>query len=234
MEVRYQNYALPLPLIPLRKNLRKKHSKMWPLIDRLVEDYVKSNGDGFRKMNSLILKLMEAEIDLYMVTQNDLDELNKEIKRLDDKFKTVYSVIEELNPSEIMQLWIENYENNIRLLNRAKSEVLESLKSKEFWSPVDSLFLSYYTLYVSVLEKLVEELVSSKIDDFKKIGTMVGMFAAVYGSVIVGYMNNDLKPEVLINRLSEMSTYAQAGYIKSSRKVEHALSKIDMLTPTPR
>lgn len=206
---------------------------MWPLIDRMVEDYVKSNGKGFRRMNSLFLKLMEAEIDLYQVTQNDIDELNKEIKVLDNQFKTVYSLIEDLDPSEIRQLWIEKYENNIRLLNQAKGEVLEDLKSKELWNPVDSLFLSYYISYISVLEKLVEEVSSSKTDDFKRVATMADMFAAVYGSVIIGYMSDEVRVEVLINRLSELSTYSQAGFLKLSNKVHKVLSKVNALMPTP-
>jgi hypothetical protein len=119
----------------------------------------------------------------------------------------VYSLIEDLDPSEIRQLWMEKYENNIRLLNQAKGEVLEDLKSKELWNPVDSLFLSYYISYISVLEKLVEEVSSSKTDDFKRVATMADMFAAVYGSVIIGYMSDEVRVEVLINRLSELSTY---------------------------
>lgn len=234
MEISYENPLIPHPLKALRKDLQKKHSPLRGVIEKLIDDYVESNGPGFLKMSDLFLKIMEHDINLYEFTESDFEELNSEIEKLDSKFRHVNDFIRELSIGERKRLWMDKYEDNLRSIKRTRDAVLRQLQIKEIWEPVDSLFYSYCLLLMSTLEDSIETLRDLPPEDFTKSARYHDFFSAIYGSIILGYLRGKLREEVLRERLAELATFTLPRYVKIDRKIQNLLEKTSSVMPCPK
>ena len=221
----------PLPLRELSESMRKKRPDMCPLVDALIEDYVKVNGTGFLRVNDLLMKKLEESFDLYSFTKSDEEELEFELKKIDFRFKPVLDIMRELSWDEKKRLFVDNF-NNLSLNLRKVRDSLhdEFLERKQLYSK-DYAINSYFLYFIAMLDLFSDALEESNKDGFTKKLAITNMAAVTYGTVITSYFQGNLKEEILRERLGELASYTDPLYRKQSRKVKKALELISDAVP---
>jgi hypothetical protein len=74
-----------------------------------------------------------------------------------------------------------------------------------------------------VLSVLVTELDEASPEDGVDLIPLISIISIVYGAVILAYLQDKLKPEVLIERLSELATFSDIPPVKTSKKIREVL-----------
>lgn len=223
-ELNFQgNIFTPYPLKELSKDLKKKHNKWGPIVDKMVNEYVKMNGDGFLRISDLLIKLMEADLNIYNFTKENEETLRTEFENIDKNFKRISVLMDEISLDEQKEMWMDKYETTIKTLYKLRSQVLKSLLSKEIWQETDSLILTYYNYLISTMSNLTQKIDESTTEETKKLMPLISVIPLVYGSVILAYTREKLKKEVLVERLSELSAFTEPLNFRKSKKVKNAL-----------
>lgn len=234
MEVTIDNRFIPYPLEQLKFNLRKKHDKSWVKIDQLIEDYVKSNGTGYLKLSNLLVKQMESELSFTEISKSDEEDFKAEIDKLDERFKPIDDLLQNLSPQERRGLFLKRYESMITSLSGVKKAVLKAAVQKEEWSELDPLIYGYFEYFLGFMQtivKLLSDVPNEKIDETIAI---FGIAVALYGAVFLGYSNNTLSKDNLNARMSEISTIADPAYKKVPKKVTRLVEKSLEVAPCPK
>jgi hypothetical protein len=218
-----ENIFTPYPLKELSKDLKKKHSKWSPVVRKMINEYVKTSGEGFSRFSDLLIKLMEDDLDIYNFTKEDEDELKREFENIDKSFKHISVLLDEMSEHEQKKLWVDKYDSTVKTLYKLRSQFLKSLLSKELWKETDSLILTYYDYLISTMSDLTRKIDESHTEDANKLMTIASVVSLVYGSVLLAYDRDKLKTEVLVERLSELSAYSEPLNFKVNKKVKSAL-----------
>lgn len=225
------NLFLPIPLFTLRNKLRKKHFALRPLADALIDSYVKSNGEGFERVNTLLMRKMESLESISDFTDEDEKNLAVELKEIDSRFKPVLEVLTDMDWNEQKELYLDHYDNLVDIVNRLMEGILPGLIEKEGLTEIDYSISTYLRYFVPVLEGLVELLGTSKKGDFDKKLLTVNAFVMVYGPIISSYSQGRLKKDLLNKKLSELATFTMPAYRKVTGKVRIALELVKDVAP---
>lgn len=218
-----ENIFAPYPLKELSKDLKKKHNKWSPIVDKMVSEYVKMNGDGFLRISDLLIKLMEADLNIYNFTKEDEETLQTEFENIDKDFKHISVLMDEISLDEQKEMWIKKYDTIVNSLYKLRPQFLKSLLSKEIWQETDSLILTYYNYLISTMSNLTQKIDDSTTEETKKLMPLISVIPLVYGSVLLAYTREKLKKEVLVERLSELSAFTEPLNFRKSTKVKKAL-----------
>ncbi|MCL4479974.1 MAG: hypothetical protein M1113_00595 [Candidatus Thermoplasmatota archaeon] len=225
------NLFIPLPLASLSKDLRRQHLSLRPIVDKLIDDYVKESGKGFAKLNELLEKLMEDELDLNSITEADRKEFEAELEKIDKRFQPVLKTIWQLNWNERRDLFLEQGEALSTVLRKTRSGLLKDLKKKSTLTREDYIFYSYFVHFVPMLDILTDMLDASNKENVDARITVLSMFLLIYGPVITSYFQGKLRLEVLAERLSEIATIIEPIDRKISSKIKKALDDIEDIPP---
>jgi hypothetical protein len=220
-----ENIFNPIPLKELSNKMKKRHDKWLPIVNDLFDEFMISNGDKFTSLNDIIIKEMEKELDIYTMTTEDYKNFQKELEDLDKRFAHVNEFISKLSPDEYKSMITSKYFRAAKILKKSAASLREDLLQKEVWNENDGLIYTYYVILSRVISNLVTKLEESSAEEGNKLIPTIGLVSLVYGSVVIAYLQDKLKPEVLIERLSELATFSNIPNIKTSTKVKKVLKR---------
>lgn len=218
-----ENIFSPLPLKELSQNMKKKHDRWLPVVNELFDDFIKSNGDKFASLYDLFIKAMEAELDIYTFTNRDYLKFQKNMDELDKRFSHVHEFISKLSPEEFKKMMTTKYFRTVKILKRNAVTLRNDLLQKDVWNENDGIIYTYYMSLSHVLSVLVTELDEASPEDGVDLIPLISIISIVYGAVILAYLQDKLKPEVLIERLSELATFSDIPPVKTSKKIREVL-----------
>lgn len=224
IDITFKNdIALVFPLKELERSLQKKHSSQGPLVEKLIDEFVTENGPGYFKLTDLLLKMMEADLNIYEFTKDDIEDLKSQINNLDKKFGYIDKIMDRMPKRERRDLWLDRYNNIMTLLSKKTSLVHDFLISKQDPNEVDILFFSYYLNFVRLTGNLTQKIKEADEENFEKILPVINIVMLLYAPLLVGYTNQRLKKEVLIERLSELSIFNDSMPHKIKRSIRPLL-----------
>lgn len=218
-----ENIFSPIPLRELSQNMKKKHDRWLPVVNELIDSFIKSNGEKFASLNDMFIRAMEAELNIYTFTNEDYIKLQKDLDDLDKRFSHINDFISKLSTEEFRKMIITKYFRTVKILRKEASHVRNDLLQKEVWNENDGIIYTYYALLCNVLSVLVTNLEDASEKDVTKLIQLISIVSIVYGSVILAYQQDKLRPEVLIERMAELSAFSDIPAVKTSKKINKAL-----------
>lgn len=233
-EITFKNdIAFIFPLRELERKLHKKHSTQRPLVEKLINDFVTENGSGYIMLTELLLKAMEADLNIYEFTKDDIEDFKTQINNLDKKFKYIDRIMDQLPKKEKWELWLDRYNNLTELLSKRTYLVRDYLISKENPNEVDVLFFSYYLHFVRLMGVLTQEIRKLNENEFEHIVPTLNIAMMLYAPLLIGYTNQKLKKEVLIDRLSELAIFNEPMPHKTKRSIKPLLEISERIPACP-
>lgn len=227
-----ENIFNPVPLKELSNRMKKRHDKWLPIVNELFDQFIVSNGNKFQSLNDIIIKEMEEKLNIYTMTTEDYTRFQKELEDLDKRFAIVNEFISKLSPQEFKEMITSKYFRTAKILKRSAANLRAYLLEKDVWNENDGLIYTYYMSLSQVISKLVTELEESSTEDGNQLIPAIAIISLVYGSVVIAYTQDKLKPEVLIERLSELATFSDIPSLKTSKKVRKVL-EMSRKVPVP-
>ncbi len=226
------NIFLPYPLNQLSRKLRKEQSNFRPVIDSLIDNYVKESGEGYLKVNDLFLKLLEdEENNLQTFNRHDDDELKIELERIDKGFQPAFKLIEELSWNQKKELFLDNFEFLAKVLREMRIKHLEWLKEKEEPKQIDYLMYTYLSHLNSLMEFVAAKVREAGKEEMDQ-SIFIGVWSTViYGSLVTAYFSGKLKEDVLLKRASEIAVAFEPSYRKINKRVRKALEDVSDTVP---
>ena len=97
------------------------------------------------------------------------------------------------------------------------------IPGKQDPNEVDILFFSYYLNFVRLTGNLTQKIKEADEENFEKILPVINIVMLLYAPLLVGYTNQRLKKEVLIERLSELSIFNDSMPHKIKRSIRPLL-----------
>ncbi|MHB1471228.1 MAG: hypothetical protein ACYCSA_02860 [Thermoplasmataceae archaeon] len=217
------NIFVPIPLMEMKKSLKKKHSGWRGIAGDLFAQYIQKSGSGFRTMADLMFRETEITGNIYDFSNSDVIDLQESIIGIDRRFGEISEFISTLKMSETRTIMVAFYDRTVKILWDNRSNVLRDMLEKSIWNETDTLFYSYFNMFINVMSRMVIDLTH---EDEKRSGnltSMIGMVSAVYGSIILAYTEGVLKYELLLERMTDLSTFSGTFNIGTSRRIRKAI-----------
>jgi len=218
-----ENIFVPIPLMQMKKYLKKKHSRWTATADDLFSQYVRKTGSGFREMADLVFRETEIRGNIYDFSDSDSSNLQESINEIDHRFAEISEFISTLKMSETKTIMVACYDRTVKILWDNRSNVLRDKLDKEVFTETDTLFYSYFNMFINVMSRMVIDLTHEDVKRSRNLISMIGMVSVVYGSVILAYTEGVLKYDVLLERMADLSTFSGTFNIGTSRRIRKAI-----------
>ena len=218
-----ENIFVPIPLMQMKKYLKKRHSRWTATADDLFSQYVQKTGSGFSKMADLMFRETEIKGNIYDFSDSDSSNLQESINEIDHRFAEISEFISTLKMGKTKKIMVSCYDRTVKILWDNRSNVLRDMLDKEIWIEMDTLFYSYFNMFINVMSRMVIDLTHEHVKRSRNLISMIGMVSVVYGSVILAYTEGVLKYDVLLERMADLSTFSGTFNIGTSRRIRRAI-----------
>ena len=219
-----ENIFVPIPLMQMKKYLKKRHSRWTATADDLFSQYVHKTGSGFSEMADLMFRETEIQGNIYDFSNSNSANLQESINEIDQRFAEISEFISTLKMSETKTIMVACYDRTVKILWDNRSNVLRDMLEKEVFTETDTLFYSYFNMFINVMSRMVIDLTHEDVKRSKNLISMIGMVSVVYGSVILAYTEGVLKYDVLLERMADLSTFSGTFNIGTSRRIRKAIN----------
>ena len=218
-----ENIFVPVPLLDMKKSLKKKHSRWTGTADELYSQYILRSGTGYERMADLIISKIRVSKNIYDFTLGDRSDLQESMNEIDQRFGEISEFISTLKTSEIKTIMVACYDRTVKTLWIKRSNVLQDMIDKEAWTETDALFYSYFNMFINVMSRMVIEITHETVERSGNLISMTGLVSAVYGGVILAYTEGVLEYGDILERMSDLSTFSGTFNIGASRRIRKAL-----------
>ncbi len=216
-----------IPLQNLYSLKRKEHQKEWVTVKSILDKYYKENSPEIEKVIDALLRLMELEIFPNKVKEEEIKAFFQSLNEVDSKFGKINKLIDTLPKAAKKDLYLSYSED---LINSLKKRVIPAIRNeirrKDAWNENDPLILPYLNRLFALIINLRNEIMTSKepkIDSITKISSfMIGF----YSTVLYGYLNGKLIPEVTSMRYAELILAIGPPNVRASVNVQNLLDEI--------
>jgi uncharacterized protein YeaO (DUF488 family) len=220
-----ENLFIPYPLKELSQKLRKEQSTKRKIVDQLLDEYVKSNGEKHSHLNELLIRFTESDLNINNITKEDTKSFQDELENLDKNFVHIDTFLHDLTESEYVEIIKEKFQHSVEGLTQFKTRLYKELLDRDVWEENDTLIFTYCNTLVGLLKKLSMELNHSSIGEALKLIPKLGLILVIYSAVVLAYLKGNLKVDVLIARMSELQSFSDLSMVRTSKKVKNALEK---------
>jgi gas vesicle protein len=224
------NIFVPVPLLDMKKSLKKKHSRWTETAEDLYNQYILKSGNDYEKMADLIFSKIKISKNIYDFTPKDSRGLQESINEMDDRFREISEFISTLKISEIKTVMVACYDRTVKTLWINRSNVLRDMLEKDTWNEADALFYSYFNMFINVMSRMVIEISHETAERSRNLISMTGLVSVVYGGIILAYTEGVLEYDDILERMSDLSTFSGTFNIGSSRRIRKALEATKSVT----
>ncbi|MEM3449873.1 MAG: hypothetical protein QXV17_13560 [Candidatus Micrarchaeaceae archaeon] len=225
--------GLIFPLRELERKLHKKRHSQTAIIKKLIDDFVKENGPGYTRLNELLIKMMEADLNIYEFSNEDIRNFKNEMEKMDKKFKYIDKIMSQLSASERKEVWLDKYNRLAEATSKKIPIIREFLIEKEEPTEIDYMFFSYYLYFVKMVETFVHQMKRLNEKKFDELLPVINIATILYGPLLVAYTQGKLKREVLMERLSELAIFTEPTQHSIRNSVKPLLKSIEGVPPCP-
>ena len=218
-----ENIFVPVPLLDMKKSLKKKHSRWTGTADELYNQYILKSGTDYERMADLIISEIRIPKNIYDFTTDDRSELQESINKIDQRFGEISEFLSTLNTSEIKTIMVACYDRTVKTLWINRSNVLRDMLDLETWTETDALFYSYFNMFINVMSRMVIEITHETVERSRNLISMTGLVSAVYGGVILAYNEGVLEYGDILERMADLSTFSGTFNIGSPRRIRKML-----------
>lgn len=218
-----ENIFVPVPLLDMKKSLKKKHSRWTGTADELYNQHILKSGTGYGRMADLIISQIRISKNIYDFTPGDSSGLQESINEIDGRFREISQFISTLKTSEIKTIMVACYDRTVKTLWINRSNVLRDMLDRETWTESDALFYSYFNMFINVMSRMVIEITHETVERSRNLISMTGLVSAVYGGVILAYTEGVLEYADLLERMADLSTFSGTFNIGPPRRIRKML-----------
>jgi gas vesicle protein len=113
-----ENIFVPVPLLDMKKSLKKKHSRWTDTADELYNQYILKSGTDYGRMADLIISEIRISKNIYDFTPGDSSGLQESINEIDERFREISKFISTLKTSEIKTIMVACYDRTVKTLDQ--------------------------------------------------------------------------------------------------------------------
>lgn len=218
-----ENIFVPVPLLDLKKSLKKRHSRWTGTAEELYNKYILKSGTDYERMADLIFSKIKISKNIYDFTMDDSRELQESINEIDHRFREISDFISTIKASEVKTIMVACYDRTVKTLWINRFNVLRDMLDKDIWTEADALFYSYFNMFINVMSRMVIAISHETVEKSRNLISMTGLVSVAYGGIILAYMEGVLEYDDILEKMSHLATFSGTFNMGWSRRIRKAL-----------